>query len=221
MKRIKVKMSWARATLLQRAGFARGTVTAMTGNASFTTPAVALPTMTNAASRLENAWANRENGAVARDELENASTDLDEKLYLQAEYVDRIANGNDDIIHSAGFISTKPANQRLSKTAAPQPSLAPVIVSQSGGDVKVTVETVEDAKLYCFVLVLDGVFNVTIVNNQISIPANTEAFVINSTKRSVIFKNLPAMKPVYVAVAMVNSAGASGFSTVVKGSTIL
>ncbi len=221
MKKIKVKMSWARATLLQRAGFARGTVTAMTGNASFTTPAVALPAMTNAASRLENAWANRENGAVARDELENASTDLDDKLHLQAEYVDKIANGNDDIIHSAGFLSTKPANERLSRSAAPQTSSAPVLVSQSGGNIKVTVDAVAGAKLYCFVLVLDGGFNVNIINNQIEIPANTNTLLINSTKRSVTFKNLPALKPVQVAVVIMNSAGASGFSTVVKGSTIL
>ena len=109
-------MSWAKATLLQQAGFARGTVTAMTGNATFPTPAVTLTAMTNVASRAENAWANRENGAVARDELDNASTDLYDKLHIQAEYVDKIANGNDDIIHSAGFISTKPSNERLSRS---------------------------------------------------------------------------------------------------------
>ena len=221
MKKIKVKMSWARATLLQRASFARGTVTAMTGNANFATPGVALPAITNAASRLENAWANRENGAVARDEFENASTDLDDKLHLQAEYVDKIANGNDDIIHSAGFLSTKPSNERLSRSAAPQTSAAPVIVSQSGGNIKATVDAVAGAKLYCFVLVVDGAFNINIVNNQIEIPANTNALVINSTKRSVIFKNLPALKTVEVAVVIMNSAGVSGFSTVVKGSTII
>lgn len=214
-------MSWAKATLLQQAGFARGTVLAMTGNAAFPTPAVSLTAMTTAAARLENAWANRENGAVARDELDNASIDLDDKLHTQADYVDRIANGNDDIIHSAGFISTKPPSERNSRSATPPSSSAPVLVSQSGGNIKVSVDAVADAKMYCFILVLDGVFNVAIVNNQIDIPAGTNALVINSTKRSVIFKNLPALKPVLVAAVIINSAGTSALSTVVKGSTIL
>ena len=221
MKKIKVKMSWAKATLLQQAGFARKTVTAMTGNATFATPAVALTAMTNAAARLENAWANRENGAVARDELENANTDLDDKLHTQAEYVDKIANGNDDIIHSAGFISTKPANERQSRSAAPEASAAPVVVPQAGGSIKVTVDAVAGVRLYCFILVLDGAFNVSIVNGQLEVPTGTNALIINSTKRSVVFKNLPAMKPVKVAVAIVNSASVSGLSTVVSSSTIV
>jgi flagellar hook-basal body complex protein FliE len=221
MKKIKVKMSWARATLLQQASFARGIVTAMTGNATFPTPAVTLTAMANAATRLETAWANRDNGAVARDELNNASTDLNDKLHTQAEYVDKIANGNDDIIHTAGFISTKPANERLSKVAAPMVATAPVIVSLAGGGIKVTVDAVAGAKVYCFILVLDGAFNVTLINNQLEVPTGTNALIINSTKRTATFKNLPAMKPVQVAVVTINSASVSGFSTVVNGSTIV
>jgi len=221
MKKIKVKMSWARATLLQQASFARGTVSAMTGNATFPTPAVTLTTMTNAASRAENAWANRNNGAVARDELDNASTDLDDKLHLQAEYVDKIANGNDDIIHIAGFVSTKPSNERISKIAAPTASAAPVLTPEAGGNIKVTVDAVVDARIYCFILVLDGVFNVSIVNGQLEVPVGTNAIIINSTKRSAIFKNLPAMKPVQVAVAVVNTNGIGALSTVVRSSTIV
>ena len=221
MKKIKVKMSWARATLLQQAGFARGTVTAMTGNTTFPTPAVALTAMTNAAARLENAWANRNNGVVARDELENAGTDLDDKLHTQAEYVDKIANGNDDIIHSAGFVSTKPSNERLSRIAATEASTAPVLVPQTGGSIKVTVDAVAGARVYCFILVLDGAFNVSIVNGQLEVAVGTNAIIINSTKRSATFKNLPAMKPVQVAVATVNSGGVSALSTVVSSSTIV
>jgi len=221
MKKTKVKMSWTKATLLQQAGFARGTVLAMTGNASFPTPAVTLTAMTTAAARLENAWANRENGAVARDELDNASIDLNDKLHIQAEYVDRIANGNDDIIHSAGFISTKPASERVMRSTTLPSSTAPILVSQPGGNIKVSVDAVADVKMYCFILVIDGVFNVAINNNQIDIPAGTKTIIINSTKRSVIFKNLPALKPVEVAAVIINSAGTSALSTVVKGSTIL
>lgn len=221
MKRIKVKMSWAKATLLQEASFARGTVTAMTGNATFLTPAVTLTAMTTAASRLENAWANRDNGAVARDELNNAATDLNDKLHTQAEYVDKIANGNDDTIHSAGFISTKPSDERLTRVAAPKATAAPVITAVAGGSIKAVVDAVAGVKVYCFILVLDGSFNITINNGQLEVPTGTNAIVINSTKRSAVFQNLPAMKPVQVGVVTINSTGTSVLSAVATGSTIM
>lgn len=221
MKKIKVKMSWARFTRLQQAAFARGTVSAMTGNANFTTPAVALTAMVNAASRLENAWANKDNGAVARDELNNAATDLDTKLHAQAEYVDNIANGNDDIIHTAGFMSTKPFGGRFNKIAAPTTSGAPIITSLAGGKIKVVVDAVANTRVYCFVLVVDGAFNVAVNNGQLEIATGTNAIIINSTKRSAVFQNLPAMKSVQVAVVTINSSGTGAMSAVVAGSTIV
>lgn len=220
MKKTRVKISWSKSTLLQQAGFARGTVSAMTSNVSFPTPAVTLTAMTAAAARLENAWANRNNGAVARDELENAATDLNDKLHTQAEYVDKIANGIDDIIHSAGFASTKPASDRLGRVAAPAAPTAPVLNSVAGGSIKATVDAVAGTKLYCFILVLDGSFTVSIANGQINVPAGCNAFIINSTKRTTVFTNLPTLKPVQVAAMVINSGGVSNLSTVVTGSTM-
>ena len=75
--------------------------------------------------------------------------------------------------------------------------------------------------MYCFILVLDWVFNVSIANGQFEVPVGTNAIITNSTKYSAIFKNLPAMKPVQVAVVTVNAAGVSALSTVVSSSTIV
>jgi hypothetical protein len=221
MKKVKVKISWTRATLLKQAGFARGTVIAMKDNNSFLTPDVSLKAMLDAAARVENAWPKREDGVVARDEFDNSSTDLNDKLHTQAAYVDKIANGDANIIHSAGFESTKATNERLRRVAVPHETAAPVIVPETNGQIKVTVNAVEGAKMYCFILVLDGAFNVSIVNGEINIPEGTNAKVINSTKRSVTFQNLPSMKLVRVAVAVYNSTGASALSSVSSGSTII
>lgn len=221
MKRIFVKISWAKGKPLFIAAFARGVVTAMTGNTKFPTPAIAAATLTKAASRVEDAYGNRKNGAVARDELENAVVDLDDKLHAQAAYVDGIANGDANIIHSAGFVSTLPAGNRTARTAPVQPPAAPIITAQKGGSIKVTCNTVAGAKIYCFVLVVDGAFDVGINNNQIEVPTGTTAFIINSTKRSTVFNGLPVMKPVQVAVAVINAGGCVAFSPVSIGSTIV
>lgn len=221
MKRIKVKMSWARETVLKKAAFARGTVTAMTSNALFATPAIAMAAMLAAATRAETAWANRKNGSVARDELENATLDLEAKLYTQAEYVEGVAQGNDNIIHSAGFVSTQPSNAGLQRTIGEAPA-APIVASMAGGSIKVSCDAVPGTKTYCFVLIVDGNFNaINNSNNQLAIASNAAVFIINSTKHSVTFNSLPALKTIQVAVAVVNSAGTSAFSAVAQGSTLV
>jgi hypothetical protein len=114
MKKIFVKISWNNCQPLKTTSFARGTSTAMDGNAA---PTVKTADMNKAAERVEIAYANRRNGETGKDEFKNASIDLDEKMHDQADYVDNIANGDATMIHSADFESTTPNNARVAKNA--------------------------------------------------------------------------------------------------------
>ena len=218
-KKIWVKITWGTKKPLQMAGIARGTVTAMTGNAKFATPKVALPAMTTAATRVETAWANRKNGATGKDELTNSSNDLDVLLHLQGDYVSGIANSDETIIHSAGFEATY-SGSNLARTAKPDVAVAPVLKSVNGGVVKARVTPVLGAKNYCYLLSVDASINADVVNGQINIAAGGSLFIINSTKSNVAFVGLPVLKNVNVAVIVSNANGDNGFSPVATVITI-
>jgi hypothetical protein len=219
-KKIKSKISWRKDAPLEMAGFAHGIVTAMTGNASFATPTVLLATLNSAAIRVENAWANRKNGQLGKDELQTSTIALDALLHTQADYVSTIANGNATTIHSAGFVSTQPIV--LSRIAKPANPLAPVLTPIVAGGLKVNVATVPDAKLYCFIVVVDSAFTITLnAEGQMEIPAGITACIINSTKHFATFTGLPSLKSVQVAVVASNSSGTSSFSAIATSSTIM
>ncbi len=219
-KKIRVRISWRKEEPLKMAGVARGTVTAMTGNSNFTSPEIDLKDVENAATRVENAWANRKNGPVAKDELNNSSNDLDNYLHTQADYVTKIAKGDSTIIHSAGFESTE--NVAMARSTVQEDPEAPICTPLSGGGMKVNVKGKSKVTNYCFVLVVDGVMNVTIQNSQMIMPAgSTNTHLINSTKHIAIFTGLPTLKNIQVAVVYINSAGASGISPVTIASTIV
>ena len=216
MAKIKAKISWLRLTPLQQAAFARGTVSAMTGNASFATPTITLAAMSTAATRLETAWGNRNNGKVAQDEFKNAEIDLNAKLHSQAEYVSGIANGVEQVVHSAGFDTTTPATNRLQRIAMPEAPSAPELTPVVGGTVKVMVNKVANAKIYHFVMVTDGSFSVGISNGIIDVPTGVSASIISTSKRQAEFTALTAGKSVQVGVLVSNSTGTSAFSSVIS-----
>ncbi len=216
---IKTRYSWKREKPLQMAGFARGTATAMKDNSNFQSPDIALSDMEKGASRVENAWANRKNGPVAKDELKNSSLDLDTDLRAQADYVSKIAKGDSTIIHSGGFESTEDVTK--ARAAMPEDPEAPVCTALTGGGMKVNVKARSNIKNYLVVLVVDAPLNVTILNGVLTVPNGTTALVINSTKHIVTFTGLPALKNVQVAAVYINSAGASGISPIATASTIV
>jgi hypothetical protein len=217
-KKIKAKISWNKKSPLTMAGVARGVATSLNGNARFTSPPVTSAVLNAAATRVENAWANRMNGQLAKDELNNASDALDELMHTLVDYVTSIANGDESIIHSANFETTSKMANRLS---APEAAAAPIITAAPRGVIKVKVNGVKGAKIYSFILVIDGDFNVVLKEGYIDVPIGTNALIINSTKGNVVFEGLPGLKKVSVAVIVFNSSGSSGFSPVVNGSTLV
>ena len=205
------KHTWNQMTILETVGLAKKVSLAMTGNANFETPDVLPSALEAGATRVLKAWAEKDNGVVASDELANAIEALRGMLLKQAYYVDRIANGNADIIHSAGYESTSDAHN---KHSAPETPRAARLETLAGGVVKSTVIPVFDTEKYTHIAVIDGPFNVTILNGQIIIPEGTEAVVIPYANLTAIFKGLPAHKSIAVGVVAHNNGGASGISTI-------
>jgi hypothetical protein len=209
-RKIKVRVSWRKGEPLKMAGVARGIVT----------PEIPLLDLEKGATRVENAWANRKNGPVAKDELKNSSIALDDNLVIQADYVSKIANGSSTLIHSAGFESTE--DVVMARVMVQEDPEAPVCTPLSGGAIKVTVNGKSRISNYCFILVVDGVLNISIQNGQLLIPTgSTNTYIINGTKHIVTFKGLATLKSVQVAVVYVNAAGASGISPIATSSTIV
>ena len=220
MKRIFVKISWDKRQPLKTAAFARGTATAMNGNATFASPAIKTADISKAAERVEIAYANRRNGETGKDELQNASIDLDEKLHTQAEYVDDVAKGDETIIHLAGFETTTPTNASLARATIANATIAPVLTPVTGGTIKVKAESNAAANNYLFFLVVEGTLDVSITNSQISFVNGCSPIIISSTKHTCNFTGIAPKKTVQVAVAIANASGIGSLSAISSCNTI-
>ncbi len=217
-KKIIVKITWSIKQPLEMSSFALGTVTAMADDDDFLSPDIALITMNAAANKVQIAYGSRKNGIVAKDNLKNTSTLLNGYLHSQAEFVNKIANGNASIIHNAGFESTSDI-----RGAGTKPNRAGLVTlrATSAGGMKAQITKVKGATNYCFILVANGDFNVMVLNGEIFIPTGSSARIINTTKRAVSFANLNPMEVIRIAVIASNAAGDNGISPVSTASTIL
>ena len=218
-KIVVTKVSWIKSKPLLMATFAHGTVIKMTDNTDYTTPDVSLTVMDEAATKVEAAYSDRKNPNGGQAELTKAVDDLDSKLHTQGKYVSKTANGDEAMMQRGGWQTIKVTH---AKAAALDPSLvAPKLVATIGGKLKSTSAKVPGAKEYITVLVLNGVFNVTISSNgQIIVPVGTNAHIISSSKMTVNFEGMPAKGDVLVAVVTRNAAGYSNFSPVSSAETI-
>ena len=192
---------------------------AMDGNKNFTTAKVSAEDMEAAATKLEQSYAHRKNGQVAKDELLKDAVDLDFKLHNQADYVSEIADGDATIIHSAAFesTSTKHAKAPLLKEVV----AGPILKSSIGGNVNAKTIKVTGAKLYIFILVVGSSFDVTVLpNGQIIVPVGTVVHIIGDTKHIVTFNGFDGRLDVFVAVITKNASGYSNLSPVTCTQTI-
>jgi len=217
-RKVLVKISWSIKQPLEMASFALGTVSAMTDNNEFLSPDIDLISMCNAYQKVQIAYGSRKYGIVAKDELNNTKKELNNYLHKQAEYVNKVANGNSTIIHNAGFESTSEI-----RGAGTKPNKAGFVklTAINGGGMKASIAKVNGAINYCFILVSQGEFNINVVGDEILIPLGNVVRIINTTKISVLFKGLIPMEMVRVAVVASNAKGNNGISSVASASTIV
>lgn len=103
----KIKLNLRGLSITEKIEFARQTITAMTGNANFPTPAPALAGITTAINAFETAYNDAENTrniAKTKTAIQHQKeNDLDNLLTQLSNYVENTSNGDEAKIKSAGM----------------------------------------------------------------------------------------------------------------------
>ena len=216
MAKQKTLLNFIRFSVPVKVDFAKNTVTKMTGNAFFTTPAVSLATMQTAAVDLETKY----NAAQVGGELQTAEQDaaelvLDDLLRKQAAYVTAIADGSEVKIFSAGFQPTKKEKEPI-----PLPikvaNLKLKPEEQAGSITKINDKT-PNAKVYVTLLSTNPVFPVTVDGDLLVIQLGADKLIIDiSTERKRTYENLVSATKIYVKTSAFNAAGKGPDSDVVN-----
>jgi hypothetical protein len=104
MRKLGLLLDFVRFSVHEKIVFFRKVVTDMTNNPSFPKPDVPLAEATEAVNQLEKDYINSENGGKAATatmhESDRKATNIFRKL---ADYVDRVADGDEVIILGSGF----------------------------------------------------------------------------------------------------------------------
>ncbi len=214
---IVVLMSWIKLAATDMAAFALTVVTKMTDNANFPTPDVSLKDLSDQANLVVSTYGDRKNGSIAKTAFDDALAALDNMLHLQAYYVNDIANqpGNspttvNDIIVSAGYTSTKTGHTAATRPIATD---APILTTEEGGILHLFLKHgIPGAGSYCWVIFLDAVVNIAILNNTLIIPTGGNIIIIpEGTTREQVTGLTPGTT-VHVMVLAQNAAGKSPWS---------
>lgn len=201
------------------ATFAHNIAKSITKNKFFSGSPISPSEIEASATAVEVNYPSRNSGQVNKDKYQKSLTDLDDKIHTVGEYVTDIAKGDPNVIHEAGYESTKAAGSSASVPVSPN---APKLESLSNGTVKSICNAVKGAKTYTHILVMDtNDFSITKNNGVIEIPIGTHAYIISNSTRSITFERLPSLKKVIVGVIASNAAGSSGFSNTSTSSTII
>jgi hypothetical protein len=191
-----VKTGLNNLTPLEKVKLAEHVVEKMTGNPNFTTPIPTLVSVSAAATALfdaENAMDGSKNKTSVRNTAEKA---LVKKMRQLQSYVDTIADGDTDVITSSGM------DVRDART--PSTILEPPVGLQASatfieGEVKLKFKSIRKKVLY----IVEAAQDEVIPNYEL---------VAESTKATIIIKNLNPGQKYRFRVAVINTAGQSGWS---------
>jgi hypothetical protein len=145
MKKSKVLLRFVKFSIALKIEFFRNIIKKMKSNvATFATPDVPLTELTTLVDKLESDFNNSQDGARgAKADMRKSNLAANEGFKTQAAYVDRIAKGDEAIILSSGFESSK----------QPDPAIRPIFGAEAGenpGDVKLFCKAVSGAKSYAW-----------------------------------------------------------------------
>ena len=142
MKKIKALLDFLKLSVSEKIEFYRNVVSKMTGNTYFSSPDVPLATATTQINTLETDFTAAQSGSHSAIAKMHQSEKLaDTSFHKLATYVDRIADGSDVIIMSAGF--------NISKQPAPKSTKNFVVkAGVNPGEIELILKTVQQAKAY-------------------------------------------------------------------------
>ena len=142
MKKFSVIFDFIRIPILSKVGRGKGVIDGMRGNPRFPTPDVALADLEEATGQLERTHVAASGGGKTNKALmHQAEKAWDKMMRDQAMYVDRIAQGDNAVILSAGF--------SISKTPAPakRPEFS-VVLGEKPGSVILHCKAIKGAYAY-------------------------------------------------------------------------
>lgn len=111
MKKVKIVLDFLKLSVSKKIEFCKNVYNKMNGNTTFPTPDVPNAQINTAVLNLETDYTAALGGGHALvAKMHQSEKVIDDLMRKQANYVDRIANGNEAIIMSAGFhVSKQPA----------------------------------------------------------------------------------------------------------------
>jgi hypothetical protein len=202
-----VSLDFKNLSVASKAVFGGNVVTKMTENAAiFVNPDVPLATLSATNQRLSEAA----QAATSGDKQKTAALREAEKVWdstfnTQADYVDRIAGGNENTIFLAGFNPTKSVIQPV--TLPSTPVIKDLYNNALQGSIHIELNAMERGVYYLFFVSNSNVAP-TFANNQFHVEDNPQVIAfITETHRKVDFYNLPSRATVYVSVVAHNSLG--------------
>ena len=209
-KLMTVLISWLKMSPLSLAAFGRRTVSFMQSLAIFATPAIDYGSMLKMCQRVENAWANRDNGPVAAQELIDSLSDLDTALHSQATFVGSVALGDQTTIVSSGFEHTKIVG---SPSVKPETPGAPDANPIGTGKMNVIIPHQNGVSNNVIVVFLGEAFALPVVDNHIVFPSGPAGVIIMPIAHT--HEQISGLTPgtkVTVVVFSYNAAGLSDAS---------
>ena len=196
-----IKLNFARLSVSEKIALARQIVTAMTGNAHFTSPQPSLTTITAAVNSLEQAesaaQAARQQARLTIVARNNKEDDLGQLMSQSAGYVTAIAGGDELIIQSAGMgVRASPGT-----SAAPgQPGALSATAGDHDGSMDLSWDPIVEAASY-------------LIEKSPDPPTATSWTHLGvSTKSTFTVTGLPSGTRVWFRVAAVNANGQSPWS---------
>ena len=196
MKRVMVLLSFIQLQIALKILFYKNVILNMTGNVLFEEPDVPLVDLTTAVTKLEGHYNKSRSGDHEEMILmRQCMEETDGKFRLTARYVDRIANGNEAVIESAGFEASK----------QPDPRRTPLFAAYNGeipSQIILRCKVVKGAKSYIWQFA-EG-----------AIPANEEDWVYAgfSTQSTFTIDNLKSFTKYWFRYCAVKSEGMTAWS---------
>ena len=207
MAKLKVLLDFINEPIPYKIQYTRDRVIDMTGNSNFSDSDVPLDEWGDAATTLETKYNAAQGGGPAQTaEQDAAELVMDDLSRKQVAYVDRIADGSEVIITSAGFsvsdvvptpvgVPEKPENHKLTH-------------GEQNGTFISNINALKDIKGFVTVVKDDPATQVLIIGNQMMITIGGKQVVIHvGTNRKVLITNLDRGTIYYVSKYGFNASG--------------
>ncbi|MGB0918590.1 MAG: fibronectin type III domain-containing protein [Flavobacteriales bacterium] len=195
-RRAKFNLAMSIPQKLQRIG---DILSSMSGNPSFPAPTPDLDAVSNAVASLQKAYqAALDRSLTAKAEQRTKNDDLNSLIRQLRDYVNGIANGDEDIVLGSGFEASK-----IPTPVGPMPQIQKVTAKGGDGDGSVFLrwKSVYGAKSYVVEISTDGV---------------TYAPVLYPLAASVLVEDLEIGKFYWFKIAANGAAGLGPFSVAYK-----